>query len=66
MENVTYCFSVYPVVDTSEDAEWAESVYINADSSFANLKSLCICGKIAKYRAYKCNNPETIPLNKSY
>ena len=49
-----------------DDVEWAENVYINADSSFANLKSLCICGKIAKYRAYKCNNPETIPLNKSY
>jgi len=34
MENLTYCFSVYPVVDTSDDAEWAASVYINADSSF--------------------------------
>jgi len=34
MENLIYCFSVYPVVDTSDDEEWAGSVYINADSSF--------------------------------
>jgi len=26
LENITYCFSVYPVVDTSDDVEWAESV----------------------------------------
>jgi len=33
-----------------DDVEWAENVYINADSSFANLRSLCICGKNGKYK----------------
>jgi len=33
MENITYCFSVCPVVDTSDDVEWAENVQINAGSS---------------------------------
>jgi len=43
MENITYCFAVYPLVDTSDDVEWAESVYINADSSFRKSeKSVCL------------------------
>jgi len=35
VENIMYCFSVYPVVDTSDHVEWTESVLINADNSFS-------------------------------
>ena len=34
VENITYCFYVNPTVDTPVDVGWAESVLINADSSF--------------------------------
>ena len=34
VENITYCFSVFPVVDTSDHVEMAESLLIDADSSF--------------------------------
>ena len=34
VENITYCFSVFPVVNTSDHVELAESLLIDADSSF--------------------------------
>ena len=34
MENITYCLYVNLAVDTSVNVGWAESVLINADSSF--------------------------------
>jgi hypothetical protein len=40
VENITYCFSVYPVVDTSDHIEWAESVLINADNFRKSEKSV--------------------------
>ena len=53
VENITYCFSVYPVVDTSDHVEWAESILIDADSSFRKSEKSVYLWKDCKVQSPK-------------